>query len=75
MAAAEGIVKSYDSNLLLINGGHIACDKHWAKHFSHRMGYVKRRANTTAKVFVSDFEACKSQFLFDLLKWKIFLMI
>ena len=66
MAAAEGIVKSHDSNLLLSNGGHIHLGKHWAKNFLYRMGFVKRRANTTAKVTVSDFEACKSQFLFDI---------
>jgi len=30
------------------------------------MDYVKRRANTTAKVSAADFEACKSQFLFGI---------
>ena len=35
MAAAEGIVKGVDSNLLSSNGGggHIVCGKHWAKNF------------------------------------------
>lgn len=66
MAAAEGVVKSFDSNLLQSNGGHITCGKHWAKNFLQRMGYVKRRANTTAKVSVADFEVCKAQFLFDI---------
>ena len=47
-------------------GGHIVCGKHWAKHLLKRMGYVKRRASTKAKVSVSDFEECKSQFLFDI---------
>ena len=66
MAAAEGVVKSFDSNLLQCNGGHIICGKHWAKNFLQRMGYVKRRASTTAKVSLSDFEQYKAQFLFDI---------
>ena len=65
MAVAEGIVKSHDSNLLRVNGGHIACGKSWAKSLLSRLGYVKRRASTKMKVLPSDFEACKSQFLFD----------
>ena len=41
ISAAEGIVKSHDSNLLESNGGHIKCTKHWAKYFLNRLGYVK----------------------------------
>ena len=37
ISAAEGIVKSHDSNLLESNGGHIKCTKHWAKHFLNRL--------------------------------------
>ena len=29
---------------------------HWAKNFLHRMGYVKRRTNTTVRVSVLEFE-------------------
>ena len=50
MVGAEGIVKSYDSNLLKENGGHIVCSKSWAKGFLHRLGYVKRRASTKARL-------------------------
>ena len=60
------LIKSYDSNLLQCNGGHIVCGKHWAKKFLHRMGYVKRRANTTVKVSVLEFERYKAQFIFDI---------
>ena len=35
-------------------------------NFLDHMGYVKRRANTKAKVNPSDFEAYKSQFLLDI---------
>lgn len=48
-----------------LNGGHIECNKHWALGFLTQIGYVKRRANTKAKVFVADFEIYKEQFVFD----------
>ena len=66
MAGAEGIVKSYDSNLLKENGGHIVCSKSWAKSFLGRLGYVKRRASTKAKVTAADFDAHKAQFVFNI---------
>ena len=64
-AAAEGIVKNHDSNLLQCNGGHIVITKSWAKSFLDRIGFVKRWASTKAKVNPADFEAHKSQFLLD----------
>ena len=36
--------KSYDSNLLECNGGHIALTKHWPKYLMERMGFVKCQA-------------------------------
>ena len=66
MAGAEGIIKSYDSNLLKENGRHIVCSKSWAKSILHRLGYVKRRASTKAKVTAADFDAHKAQFAFDI---------
>ena len=65
-AAAIGIVKNFDANMLQINGGHIACGHEWAKGLLKRMGYVKRRANTKSKVTVEEFEALKTQFIFDI---------
>lgn len=65
-AAAMGIVKNFDANLLKINGGHIVCGHEWAKGLLRRMGYVKRRANTKSKVTVEEFEALKAQFIFDI---------
>ena len=64
-AAAEGIVKNHDSNLLQCNGGHIILTKSWAKSFLDRIGFVKRRASTKSKVNPADFEAHKNQFLLD----------
>ncbi len=61
-AAAVGMAKNHDANLLEVNGGHIS----WAKGLLRRMGYVKRRANTKSKVLVEEFEALKTQFVFDI---------
>ena len=63
MGAAEGIVKKHNSNLLATNGGHIEINKGWAKGLLNRMGFVKRRASTKAKVNPSDFESYKQQFV------------
>lgn len=66
IARAKGIIKSHDSNLLKENGGHIPCDKSWAKSLLHHMNFVKRKASTKVKVNVDDFEAIKFQFIFDI---------
>ena len=65
MACAEGVVMHHDSNLLAINGGHITISKDWAKSLLCRMGYVKRRVSTSAKVTPQDFDERKEQFLYD----------
>ncbi len=65
-AAAVGIVSNNDANLLEVNGGHISCGREWAKGLLKRMGYVKRRANTKSKDSVEEFEALKTQFVFDI---------
>ena len=58
----NGVVKCHDSNLLQCNGGHILLAKHRAKYLQERMGFVKRRASTTAKVSLSEFEKFKTHF-------------
>ena len=40
--------------------------KDWGKYLLKRMGMVKRRANTKAKVSVEDFQTLKEQFLLDI---------
>ena len=66
MSYAEGIVKNHDSNLLASNSGHILLTKDWGKSILHRMGFVKRRASTKAKVSIENFEEVKAQFLLDI---------
>jgi len=40
--------------LLAVNGGYIALTKIWAQHLLERMGYMKRKVTSTAKVTVDD---------------------
>jgi len=55
IAVAEGIVMNKDANILRENGG-IKSTEDWAKSLLNRMGYVKRRACSKAKVDVKHFE-------------------
>ena len=65
IAVAQGIVTNYDSNLLSENGGHIALTKSWAKYLLRRLGFVKRRSSTKAKVSASNFASLQEQFSYD----------
>ena len=65
IGCAEGIVRNKDRSLLAVNGGHTALTKSWSKHLLERMGFMKRRASTKAKVNIEDFASVKNQFLFD----------
>lgn len=66
LVCAQGIVINEDASLLDVNGGHISLSKHWAKNFLHRIGFVKRKGTTKAKVTVENFEVLKEQFLLDI---------
>ena len=66
IAAAEGIVMNKNANLLSCNGGGILLTKDWAKYLLKRMGMVKQKVNTKAKVTVEDFQTLKEQFLLDI---------
>ena len=66
IASATGIIRRHDSNLLAVNGGHIILTKHWEKYLMERMGYVKRKATTKAKVTVEDIASLKKQYLLDI---------
>ena len=70
IAAAVGIVRKKDSNLLAQNGGHIVLTRDWARSLLGRMGFVKRKANTKAKLAVTDFNELKSQFINDVRTFK-----
>ena len=65
-AAAKGIILAKDANLLQENGGGINLTKDWANRLLARMGYVKRKATTKAKVSPAHFDSLKAQFLSDI---------
>ena len=62
IASAEGILLSKDANILK----RITLTKDWAKSLLIRMGMVKRRVSSKAKVDVEKFEALKQGFLLDI---------
>ena len=66
IAAATGIIRWYDSNLLAGNGGHITLTKHWGQYLLERMGYVKRKATSKAKITVENLASLKKQFLLNI---------
>jgi len=66
MGTATGVVISHDANLLVENGGYINITKEWAQRLLQRMGLVKRKGTTKAKVLPPDFEKLKKQFLSDI---------
>ena len=64
MAAARGMLLSYDRNTLAENGGHICLNRHWAYSFLRRMNFVQRKATTSlSKYSVSNFSEVKKSFL------------
>jgi len=60
MATAEGIVRHYESNLLVKNGGSIAIIKFWASSMMTQMNFMKRHGNSKAKVTVTNFNVLRS---------------
>lgn len=62
IASAEGILLSKDANILK----RITLTKDWAKSLLIRMGMVKRRVSSKAKVDVEKFEALRQGFLLDI---------
>ena len=65
IAVGTGIVMKNDANLLFSNGGYLDLTKHWAKYLLSRMGFVKRRANTKAKITVEHFDELKKLYLLE----------
>ena len=65
IATAEGVVRSVDANLLACNGGGIHLTKAWARSLLNRMGMVKRRVSSKAKIDVHNFVCIKEEFLLD----------
>ena len=64
IATGTGIVMSQNPSLLA-GDGKVELTKDWAKYLLNRMGFVKRKATTKAKVDVKEFEEIKKLFLLD----------
>ena len=65
IAVGIGIGTNKDATLLAKYGGNIVLTKHWAKYSFKRMGMVKRRESTKAKVNMKNYEELKELFLSD----------
>ena len=66
IATAQGIIMNKDANLLSCNGGCISLTIDWAKSLMTRMGFVKRKACSKAKVNVCQFQQLKDEFLLEI---------
>ena len=61
LAAASGIILSYDRSKLAENGGNIHLNHHWAYSFLRQMNFVQRKATTNkSKFLASNFGEVKS---------------
>ena len=60
------VIRMKNSKLLASNGGHIVLTKDWSRYLLQRMGFVKRKANTKAKICPDDMQELKSNFLSDI---------
>lgn len=65
-ASATGIIKQKNSNWLACNGGHILLTKDWSRYLLEKVHFVKRKANTKAKITVENFTELKFNFLSDI---------
>ena len=63
LAAGEGIVAAADCSLLRQHGGSLVLTKAWAKSLLSRIGFVKRKGSTSAKVPAPEFEKRMDQYL------------
>ena len=53
------------TDLLVSNGGYIDLTDNWAKSLQTRMGFVKRKASSSAKITPEEFDKQKKDFLRD----------
>ena len=65
-ASAMGIIRRKNSSLLACNGGPVVLTKDWSRYLLERMQFVKRKANTKAKISVENFTQLKYNYLSDI---------
>ena len=65
VATAKGVIMNKNADLLVSNGGYIDLTDNWAKSLQTRMGFVKRKASSSAKITPEEFDKQKKDFLRD----------
>ena len=68
VAADRGLIIARNRSLLVDYGGNRNPEKGWAKSLLRRMGFIKRRTSTSARIAVQDFEGIKKGFLERIVK-------
>lgn len=66
VATAQGVIMNKNADLLVSNDGYINLTDNWAKSLQNRMGFVKRKASSSAKVTPDEFDKQKRDFLRDI---------
>jgi len=59
VATAKGVIMNKNADLLVSNGGYIDLTDNWAKSLQTRMGFVKRKASSSAKITPEEFDKQK----------------
>ena len=59
VSTAKGVIMNKNANLLVSNGGYINLTNSWAKSLQNRMGFVKRKAGSSAKITPEEFDQQK----------------
>ena len=65
VATAKGVIMNKNADFLVSNGGYIDLTDNWAKSLQTRMGFVKRKASSSAKITPEEFDKQKKDFLRD----------
>ena len=66
VATAKGVIMNKNADLLVSNGGYINLTDNWAKSLQNWMGFVKRKASSSAKITPEEFDQQKKNFLRDI---------
>ena len=56
VATAKGVIMNKNADLLVSNGGYINLTDNWAKSLQNWMGFVKRKASSSAKITPEEFD-------------------
>ena len=66
VATSQRVIMNKNANVLVSNGGYINLTDEWEKSLQKRMGFVKRKASSSAKITPEEFDKQKKDFLRDI---------